>query len=594
VGALSSAESSEDTSSEGNLSALGMATPCDLDLQKDLVDFGNASFSGKPVQERIQSELDEENVSPTDTGDFISKTPLSEELMNDFPSLTPNQTSVDGGTSIGDMCTDLSSLTTASPLQTPMCSEAASSSSGETNSLSSSPPSSSGSSEISSSSQSLHFHQNFFAHLHILPPVPLGVGYPMSASFQALISDIFENTKFREHSFRALPDYLTSMQNNSISESMRFILVDWLSEVCLEFKFNNHSFHLAINYLDRFLSKTIISKETLQLCGAVALMIAAKYNEKIPPCVDDYVYVTDFTFSKTDFLKTETLMLNKLDFRLCATTHLDFIYHYLSKFFPLVEDSPPEMATTLVCEASPGVTSPSSALPPSCGSAPAPSGEQATTQTLYSGCNMSTPPSHHHQPFNIPFRQPQHSPDMWSHMLLAPSHAFREQYVASLSIFLSEIILLNATSLKYSFSKLSACCVVISLLTFNFEFDPSLMAKYTGYSFSDLSNCLSFVYDLYCTYQKSALPNAATRTKFLQPSFHHIASLLPQHASFAELLENSSVGSKMHTLQKDRMEFHSSLPQTPHKTHSIRGQNIIHNVTPLKSARISSIGESDM
>ena len=57
---------------------------------------------------------------------------------------------------------------------------------------------------------------------------------------------------------------------------MRVILVDWLVEVVQEYKLRSETLHLAVNYLDRFLSGTAyVRRGKLQLVGTAALMIAA-------------------------------------------------------------------------------------------------------------------------------------------------------------------------------------------------------------------------------------------------------------------------------------------------------------------------------
>lgn len=57
---------------------------------------------------------------------------------------------------------------------------------------------------------------------------------------------------------------------------MRVILVDWLVEVTQEFQLCSETLHLAVNYLDLFLSRTTsVKRGKLQLVGTAALLIAA-------------------------------------------------------------------------------------------------------------------------------------------------------------------------------------------------------------------------------------------------------------------------------------------------------------------------------
>lgn len=57
---------------------------------------------------------------------------------------------------------------------------------------------------------------------------------------------------------------------------MRAVLVDWLVEVVQEYRLRSETLHLAVNYLDRFLSSTAyVKRSKLQLIGIAALLIAA-------------------------------------------------------------------------------------------------------------------------------------------------------------------------------------------------------------------------------------------------------------------------------------------------------------------------------
>jgi len=70
--------------------------------------------------------------------------------------------------------------------------------------------------------------------------------------------------------------YLQKTQHN-INSLMRTILMDWMMEVCSEFTLKRETFHLAINYVDRYLTKVKnIEKNKLQLIGLSAMYIASK------------------------------------------------------------------------------------------------------------------------------------------------------------------------------------------------------------------------------------------------------------------------------------------------------------------------------
>ena len=81
---------------------------------------------------------------------------------------------------------------------------------------------------------------------------------------------------------------------------MRTILLDWMTEVCMEFTLKRETFGYAVNYVDRFLSfETGVKKHDLQLVGVTALFLAAKMEEVLSPKVKDFVNSTDNGYTKS-------------------------------------------------------------------------------------------------------------------------------------------------------------------------------------------------------------------------------------------------------------------------------------------------------
>lgn len=72
-----------------------------------------------------------------------------------------------------------------------------------------------------------------------------------------------------------------------ITNSMRAILVDWLVEVGEEYKLQNETLYLAVNYIDRFLSSMSVLRGKLQLVGTAAMLLASYV-----PIILDLVYST--------------------------------------------------------------------------------------------------------------------------------------------------------------------------------------------------------------------------------------------------------------------------------------------------------------
>ena len=73
---------------------------------------------------------------------------------------------------------------------------------------------------------------------------------------------------------------------------------------------------LCVNYIDRFLSCKVVSLGKLQLVGATAIFIAAKYEEINCPSVQEIVYMVDGGYTIDEILKAERFMLTMLQFEL--------------------------------------------------------------------------------------------------------------------------------------------------------------------------------------------------------------------------------------------------------------------------------------
>lgn len=101
-----------------------------------------------------------------------------------------------------------------------------------------------------------------------------------------------------------------------IQWSMRAVLMDWLIQVHHRFSLLPETLFLCVNYIDRFLSCKIVSLGKLQLVGATAIFVAAKYEEINCPSVNEIVYMVDGGYTVDEILKAERFMLSMLQFEL--------------------------------------------------------------------------------------------------------------------------------------------------------------------------------------------------------------------------------------------------------------------------------------
>ena len=73
------------------------------------------------------------------------------------------------------------------------------------------------------------------------------------------------------------------IKQDQINEKMRSILIDWLVDVNLKFKMIPETLFMTVNLIDRYLEKTHVARDKLQLIGITALFVASKCEEIYPP-----------------------------------------------------------------------------------------------------------------------------------------------------------------------------------------------------------------------------------------------------------------------------------------------------------------------
>jgi hypothetical protein len=107
------------------------------------------------------------------------------------------------------------------------------------------------------------------------------------------------------------------MENQAeIQWSMRSVLIDWVIQVHQRFALLPETLFLAVNCIDRFLSVKVVSLAKLQLVGATALYVSAKYEEINCPSVQEIAYMVDGSYTVEEILKAERFMLTMLKFEM--------------------------------------------------------------------------------------------------------------------------------------------------------------------------------------------------------------------------------------------------------------------------------------
>lgn len=137
--------------------------------------------------------------------------------------------------------------------------------------------------------------------------------------------DIFDYLKQREEKF-VLSDYMPLQP--SLNPEMRAILVDWLVEVQENFELYHETLYLAVKMTDHYLSKAPIHREMLQLVGSTTMLIASKFEERRPPCVEDFLYICDDAYKQEELISMEASILQTLSFDINIPIPYRFLRRY--------------------------------------------------------------------------------------------------------------------------------------------------------------------------------------------------------------------------------------------------------------------------
>nr|XP_056715588.1 G2/mitotic-specific cyclin-B3 [Euleptes europaea] len=137
--------------------------------------------------------------------------------------------------------------------------------------------------------------------------------------------DIFNYMREREEKF-LIPDYMEDQPD--ITRDMRAILVDWMVEVQENFDLTHETLYLAVKLMDHYLVKVTSMRDKLQLIGSTAILIASKFEERCPPCVDDFLYICDDAYKREELISMEMSILQTLHFDI----NIPVAYRFLRRF----------------------------------------------------------------------------------------------------------------------------------------------------------------------------------------------------------------------------------------------------------------------
>ncbi len=119
------------------------------------------------------------------------------------------------------------------------------------------------------------------------------------------------------------PHYMENQKD--LAWKMRGILIDWLIQVHSRFRLLPETLFLAVNIIDRFLSKRVVSLAKLQLVGITCMFIAAKVEEIIAPSASNFLYCAEESYTESEILQAERYVLKTIDWNLSYPNPIHFL-----------------------------------------------------------------------------------------------------------------------------------------------------------------------------------------------------------------------------------------------------------------------------
>lgn len=148
--------------------------------------------------------------------------------------------------------------------------------------------------------------------------------------------DILATLFTREYTGMADPRYIGNQPE--LTGHYIHIVVDWMVEICIEYRLNNDVLFTACNILHRTLSICRVTKKAVQLIALTALFIASKVELSRAPSINRFSLVTNNLFTPKDIIKMEAKILNLLDWNICVPTQRSFQKLFLSIANVQIED----------------------------------------------------------------------------------------------------------------------------------------------------------------------------------------------------------------------------------------------------------------
>jgi len=114
-----------------------------------------------------------------------------------------------------------------------------------------------------------------------------------------------------------------------INSNMRITLLSWLVKTAEDYRLENSTYHLAVQFLDHALSIINVKRGQFQLLGCACLWLAAKLEELQPPQVNSLVFIADYCFDAEQLMNYEQKLMRLFEYKAAMPTRHYFAMRYV-------------------------------------------------------------------------------------------------------------------------------------------------------------------------------------------------------------------------------------------------------------------------
>ena len=109
------------------------------------------------------------------------------------------------------------------------------------------------------------------------------------------------------------------------NEKNRGIIFQWLVKNNNKWKLKDDTIYMAMNIMDRYISKYKVENVDFQLVGVSSYLIASKYEDIYPPYVDELSKICNFIYTSDDIIEKEYEILSGLNFDILYNSSYKFL-----------------------------------------------------------------------------------------------------------------------------------------------------------------------------------------------------------------------------------------------------------------------------